>query len=63
MPQINRYEATKSIRDILRTHHKPIIALTAGKVKGELKKCLHVVMDDFLIKPVFKSDIVGIFNK
>lgn len=63
MPEMNGYEATKAIRAILGAVHIPIIALTAGNVKGEREKCLGVGMDDFLVKPIVESDIVGIFNK
>jgi PAS domain S-box-containing protein len=63
MPEMNGYEATKAIRAISGAAHIPIIALTAGNVKGEREKCLGVGMDDFLVKPIVESDIVGIFNK
>lgn len=63
MPEMNGYEATKAIREILGKQHVPIIALTAGNVKGERDKCLDAGMDDFLVKPIVESDIAGMFNK
>ncbi|MBC7416659.1 MAG: response regulator, partial [Pedobacter sp.] len=63
MPEMNGYEATKAIRAINPAHHIPIIALTAGNVKGEKEKCLAAGMDDFVVKPVVEETIIGIFNK
>ncbi len=54
MPEMSGLEASERIREkeagTLR--HVPIIALTAGAVKGEEEKCLQAGMDDFLTKPI-----------
>ncbi|MBW8687545.1 PAS domain S-box protein [Chitinophaga rhizophila] len=63
MPIVNGYEATGKIREISRHVHIPIIALTAGNVKGEREKCLAAGMDDFVTKPFVESNIVTIFEK
>jgi PAS domain S-box-containing protein len=63
MPEMNGYEATKAIREINSALHVPIVALTAGNVKGEKEKCLAAGMDDFVVKPVVEETIIGIFNK
>ncbi|MCD0487179.1 PAS domain S-box protein [Pedobacter sp. MC2016-14] len=63
MPEMNGYEATKAIREINDQRHVPIIALTAGNVKGEKEKCLSSGMDDFLVKPFLENDILTTFNK
>ena len=65
MPKLSGYEATKAIREFettLRTH-TPIIALTAGTTKGELERCLDAGMDDYLSKPVIRSQVEIILEK
>jgi PAS domain S-box-containing protein len=58
MPEMNGYEATAAIRNISSANrHIPIIALTAGNVKGERDKCLQAGMDDFISKPFVEEAI------
>lgn len=57
MPEMNGYEATKKIRAVRHKTHTPIIALTAGNVKGEKEKCFAAGMDDFISKPVVAHTI------
>jgi PAS domain S-box-containing protein len=51
MPEMSGYEAASEIR---KAHGRrvPIIALTAGTVKGEKERCLEAGMDDYLSKPI-----------
>ncbi|REG94699.1 PAS domain-containing hybrid sensor histidine kinase/response regulator [Algoriphagus antarcticus] len=63
MPKMNGYEATKRIRMLEKDKHVPIIAFTAGNVKGERDKCLAAGMDDFVVKPVVQETIEMILNK
>lgn len=63
MPEMSGYEATKEIRKIEKDVHTPIVALTAGTVKGEYQRCLEAGMDDYLSKPVLVSDISGMIEK
>jgi len=62
MPEMNGYEATKAIRLLNDEVHVPIIAITAGNVKGEKEKCLEAGMDDFVVKPIREENIVTVFN-
>lgn len=57
MPEMNGYEATKKIRGVKHKGYTPIIALTAGNVKGEKEKCFAAGMDDFISKPVVAHTI------
>lgn len=62
MPVMNGYEATKTIRASEKDRHIPIIALTAGNVKGEKEKCLEAGMDDFVVKPFVEETISHLFK-
>jgi PAS domain S-box-containing protein len=62
MPVMNGYEATKAIRARETGRHVPIIALTAGNVKGEKEKCLEAGMDDFVVKPFIEETIISLFK-
>ncbi len=63
MPQMNGYEATAKIRALTPGIHIPIIALTAGNLKGEKEKCMEAGMDDFITKPFVEETIVKLFGK
>lgn len=54
MPEMDGIEATKQIRriEVESGGHIPIIALTAGITKEEIKKSLNAGMDDYLTKPI-----------
>jgi PAS domain S-box-containing protein len=62
MPVMNGYEATKAIRQMESGRRVPIIALTAGNVKGEKEKCLEAGMDDFVTKPFVEDTIIQLFK-
>lgn len=63
MPIMNGIEATKQIRDIETKIHIPILALTAGNMRGEREKCIEAGMDDFMTKPIVKKDLAEMFYK
>lgn len=59
MPVMNGYDATQNIREMesLLGKRCPIIALTAGTVKGEEARCIEAGMDDYISKPVVEETI------
>jgi len=59
MPEMNGYDATRNIREFEITTGKrcPIVALTAGTLKGEESRCIEAGMDDYISKPVVESTI------
>jgi PAS domain S-box-containing protein len=64
MPVMNGYEATTRIRALEKKgSHVPIIAVTAGNLKSEMDKCLHVGMDDVIVKPFVEEAIVLVIEK
>jgi len=63
MPEMNGYEATQKIRELQQATHIPIIAVTAGNLKGEKEKCLEAGMDDFVAKPFVEEAIIVLFEK
>ena len=61
MPEMNGYEATRAIRHLgIKT---PIIAVTASALKGEEEKTSEAGMDDFLVKPFKKKDILPLLGR
>jgi two-component system, sensor histidine kinase and response regulator len=61
MPEMNGYEATMELRKM--GVEIPIIAATASAVKEEQDKCSEAGMDDLLIKPFKKKDVVPMLEK
>lgn len=63
MPEMNGYDAAKSIRLSTQTAAVPIVALTAGNVKGEKERCLAAGMSDFIAKPFTEDTIRQVLSK
>ena len=57
MPIMNGYETAKAIRTIDHATEVPIIALTAGTVKGEKERCLEAGMNDYISKPLVQGKL------
>ncbi|MEX2513049.1 MAG: response regulator [Cyclobacteriaceae bacterium] len=63
MPFMSGHEATKQIKIDPKLSQIPIIAITAGNVKGEREKCLESGMVDFVPKPIIEKSIRSVFEK
>jgi PAS domain S-box-containing protein len=59
MPYMDGYEATKYIRETMKST-VPIIALTANAIKGESKKCIEAGMNDYISKPYKEAEFISI---
>lgn len=63
MPNMNGYELTQAIRKDESGKTVPIIAITAGTVKGTKEKCLQAGMNDYVSKPILQESIKNIILK
>jgi PAS domain S-box-containing protein len=64
MPEMDGFEATKTIRNIEGAHgHVPIIALTASVLEGDQQQCLSSGMDAFLAKPIRPDDLARLLER
>ena len=65
MPDMDGFAATEAIRrheaDLDR--HIPIIAMTANAMQGDRERCLASGMDDYISKPVSRSDLGAVLAK
>ncbi len=61
MPVLDGYAATRRWRELEQErkagHRLPIVAMTANAMAGDRQKCLDAGMDDYLAKPVTRSDL------
>jgi CheY-like chemotaxis protein len=63
MPELNGYQLTEEIRKIDINGSIPIIALTAGTIKGEKEKCLQIGMNDYISKPIIENNLKAVISK
>ena len=64
MPEMDGLEATMAIRKYEQdsNNHIPIVALTAGAIKGEEEKCRAAGMDYFLTKPISYESLLSVLK-
>lgn len=62
MPKMDGLEATEKIREIERrsqcSEAVPIVALSAGAMKGDRERGLEIGMSDYLFKPMNRSELL-----
>ena len=64
MPGMDGYEATSRIRAFEGpVRHTPIIALTAGAMRGDRERCLAAGMDDYVAKPMSPEQLEAVLQR
>jgi HPt (histidine-containing phosphotransfer) domain-containing protein len=67
MPDMDGYQTTINLRDWEAEHpsgqRTPIVALTADALPGVREYCLAVGMDDYLLKPLRRADLLAQLEK
>ncbi|MFC1761699.1 ATP-binding protein [Planctomycetota bacterium] len=61
MPNVNGYDATRALRH--QGVEIPILALTANAMKGDDRKCIEAGCDDYLTKPIDRTDFYTKLNR
>lgn len=66
MPGMDGHETTRLIRsmeDARGLTRVPIIALTAGAMRGDRERCLEAGMDEYLTKPIRRESLAAVLEK
>lgn len=64
MPELDGIETTRRIRDQWRQGQRPrIVALTAGVMPEERKACQDAGVDEFLVKPAVRAQLIEVLER
>jgi CheY-like chemotaxis protein len=62
MPEMDGIAAAKEIRRLWPDNAPKIVAITAYAMEGDREKCLEAGMDDYIAKPVKKSELAKVLR-
>ncbi len=65
MPELDGFRVIETLRQGERGsgRHLPVIALTARSMKGDRERCLQAGMDDYLAKPIRRSELFAAIER
>jgi CheY-like chemotaxis protein len=64
MPVMDGYQATEQIRRTEPSErHVIIVAMTANAMQTDRQRCLDSGMDDYISKPINKSEVIAVLNR
>jgi len=65
MPEMDGFEATRRVREkeLGKTTHLPIVAMTANAMAGDREQCLAAGMDDYIAKPFNPGELVTVIER
>ncbi|MDZ5601900.1 response regulator [Pseudomonas sp. RP23018S] len=63
LPLMDGYEATRRIRALDEGGDLPIIALTANALQGDRERCLAAGMNDYLSKPLKRTELLDVLQR
>ena len=64
MPEMDGFEATRAIRRLPGDAGRvPVVALTANAISGDEARCRAAGMDDYITKPISKSDLMRVLAR
>jgi CheY-like chemotaxis protein len=66
MPEMDGLESTRAIRKFEKEKNMPkvpIVAMTGQAMEGDREKCLETGMDDYIIKPINKENVLRIIQE
>ncbi len=61
MPRLDGYETAKSLRQL--GYSKPIVALTADAMQGDMSRCIESGCNDYLSKPIDRVQLLELVNR
>jgi CheY-like chemotaxis protein len=61
MPRLNGFEAARKLRK--QGFRTPIVALTAGAIKGDERKCIEAGCDEYLTKPIDRKELLRVLGQ
>jgi CheY-like chemotaxis protein/two-component sensor histidine kinase len=66
MPEMDGHESTRAIREFEQENNLPkvpIVAMTGQAMEGDRENCLKTDMDDYIVKPINKTDLLETIQK
>ncbi|XP_047079632.1 two-component response regulator ORR11, partial [Lolium rigidum] len=63
MPEMTGYELLKKVKESSRLKQIPVVIMSSENVPTRISRCLEEGAEDFLVKPVRRSDVSRVFNR